>query len=260
MLMSTDSGSGEPALIFLHHFGGSAREWTEVVAELCRQQRCITVDTAGFGKAKEEAGYSVREMVENLTAVIKNCGLRRYILVGHSMTGKVSLALTASHPDGLEGLVLVTPSPPSPEPIEDQARQEMLARDGSRSGAEAMINKITAQPLPPHLLQRATDDHMRSSPTAWEAWLTSGSYEDWSEQVGTLDYPTLILTGEKDPALPAAVQRELTLPHLPNAQLEEIVNCGHLPPMEAAAEVVRSIQKFIAELFPAPEKSSAKTA
>ena len=245
ILPSTERGTGDPALLFLHHFGGSARQWKEVISDLAGEHHCVAADMPGFGEAASLTGFTVKEMVDQLAALVETKALSQFVLVGHSMTGKVALAFASRRPAGLLGLVLVTPSPPSPEPIEDQARQEMLQSHGTRSGAEQLIQKITAQQLSPDLYQRAVDDNLRASPAAWEAWLKHGSYEDWSDRVGTLDYPALIVAGQDDPALPAAIQRRLTMPHLANASLVDLPDCGHLPPLEAPVALSRRLKEFL---------------
>jgi hypothetical protein len=45
-----ESGAGEPALLFLHYWGGSARTWNLVVEQLRSTFRCIaTINAAGGG-------------------------------------------------------------------------------------------------------------------------------------------------------------------------------------------------------------------
>ncbi|MGI8959199.1 MAG: alpha/beta fold hydrolase [Bryobacteraceae bacterium] len=245
ILPSNDVGAGDPVILFLHHFGGSARQWTEVITTLAAEHRCVAVDMPGFGEAASLTGFTVEEMVDQLAALIQKQAFARFVVVGHSMTGKVALAFAARQPAGLLGLVLVTPSPPGPEPIEDEAREEMLQSHGTRSGAERLISKITARQLPPDLYECAIEDNLRASPEAWEAWLKRGSYEDWSDRVGTLECPTLIVTGQDDPALPAPLQRRLTVPHLAHARLVDLPNCGHLPPLEAPAALSRVLKEFM---------------
>ena len=248
MLVTIDQGSGHPALIFLHNFGGSSREWIEVITELSQEYRCLAIDTDGFGQAVGQTGFTVEAMTAGVEALINEYDFSECVVVGHSMTGKVALALAALAPDWLEALVLVTPSPPGPEPIKDESRDEMRARDRSSLNAERMIQKTVGCSLSPELLNRAIEDHLQSSPAAWSAWLESGSYEDWSERVGVLTIPALLITGEKDPALPLSIQQRLTLPHVPGAEMVEVPGCGHLLPLEAASELVAIVGSFMARL------------
>jgi 3-oxoadipate enol-lactonase len=55
--------------------------------------------------------------------VILELNLKRYVLVGHSMGGKIAQLMASRRPTGLAGLVLVAPSPPSPMALPLQARK-----------------------------------------------------------------------------------------------------------------------------------------
>jgi pimeloyl-ACP methyl ester carboxylesterase len=46
-----ESGSGEPALLFLHYWGGSARTWNAVTSQLSTILRCIAYDQRGWGQS-----------------------------------------------------------------------------------------------------------------------------------------------------------------------------------------------------------------
>jgi pimeloyl-ACP methyl ester carboxylesterase len=43
-----DHGSAEPALIFLHYWGGTSRTWNGVVHQLKDHFRCIAYDMRGW--------------------------------------------------------------------------------------------------------------------------------------------------------------------------------------------------------------------
>jgi pimeloyl-ACP methyl ester carboxylesterase len=243
-----DLGAGEPALVLMHYFGGSAREWAQVADILAEKHQCFAVDMPGFGAANQRQGFSVEDMVADLKALVEGLNLKRYILVGHSMSGKVAITLAASQPAGLEGLILAAPSPPSPEPMSDKDRHDMLQGYGKRSAAEATVKKITAHPLPPALFNMAVEDNLLSSAAAWTAWLKHGSREDLSRQVGVLDLPALVVAGEKDPVLPAPIQTRDVLPHLSQGRLEIVPDSGHLIPLEQPAALSSLITGFCGTL------------
>ena len=79
---------------------------------------------------------------------------------------------------------------------------------------------------------------------AWVAWLEHGSREDWSERVGILDLPTLIVAGEKDTSLGSEIQQRDVLPHFSNARLVTVPASGHLIPMEKPEELAAIVTAF----------------
>ena len=239
-----DHGVGEPALVMMHYFGGSAREWTGVTEAIAGHYRCIAVDMPGFGAANQWQGFTVEEMVADIKALVENLNVGRYVLVGHSMSGKVAITLAATRPKGLESLILVAPSPPSAEPMSEKGRLQMLEGYGKRKAAEETVKTITGRPLPPNLNELAVEDNLVSSAAAWTAWLEHGSREDLSRQVGVLDLPSLVIAGEKDPVLPAPVQTRLVLPHLAGGRLQIVPESGHLIPLEQPAALSSMIAAF----------------
>ncbi|SNT32513.1 Pimeloyl-ACP methyl ester carboxylesterase [Granulicella rosea] len=261
------SGESSPALVLMHFLGGSAREWDEVRARLDGKYRCVAIDLPGFGDAAEIPGYTVAEMADSVALTLRALGLDRYVLVGHSMSGKVAAVLARRFADGLlhtgelEGLVLVAPSPASPEPIPDDKRATMLdafspleapgqPKDGDLSRASRYVSKNESRVMPPEVQHRAVEDVLRMGRAAWRAWLESGSREDWSARVGRLSLPALIVAGEKDTSLGAEQQEKLTLPHFADGKLVVVRDCGHLIPMEKPAELAALLEEFMSGLKP----------
>jgi pimeloyl-ACP methyl ester carboxylesterase len=79
-----ETGSAEPDLLFLHYWGGSARTWKDAISRLSSDFRCIAYYQRGWGLSDAPAqGYSITE------GIASALHLRRYVLVGHSMGGKV---------------------------------------------------------------------------------------------------------------------------------------------------------------------------
>src|SRR5215210_602562 len=167
-----DRGRGDRTLVFLHYFAGSSRAWGPVIDRLAADHRCIAPDLRGFGDSDGPAtGYAVNDYADDVAALIGSLDLGRYGLVGHSMGGKIALALAARQPPGLEALVLIAPSPPTPEPIPDDVRAHLLASHGDRAAAENTARAIMmAGPGTPAFTQ-VVEDNLRTKPLAWRAWL-----------------------------------------------------------------------------------------
>ena len=122
-----ESGAGEPALILLHYWGGSSHTWRSVINRLGDKSHCITMDQRGWGASIATDGrYDLSAMADDVEAVARQLGLDRYVLVGHSMGGKVAQIVAARRPKELVGLVLIAPAPPTPMPVPETVRAGML--------------------------------------------------------------------------------------------------------------------------------------
>ena len=121
----------------------------------------------------------------------------RYILVGHSMGGKVVQLLASRRPAGLEGVVLVAPASPTPQNIPEEARQAQLHAYDSRETALQAIAFLTSRPPDESTVAQIVEDSLRGSAPAKLAWPMSAAYENISGEVGKIDVPTLILAGDQ---------------------------------------------------------------
>ena len=228
-----DQGGGSPALVFLHYFAGSSRSWRHVVDQAANAGRCVRLDVPGFGGSPPLTAYSVQGVAQAIGAAIAPMRLQSYLLLGHSMGGKLALAMALARPPGLAGLVLVAPSPPSPEPMDERERT---------------LQTITRRPLPADDVAACIADNLRTSPEGWRWWLEGGSREDITAEVKEIAYPVLVLGGSDDPVIPPRVIAAQVMSVLPNAQRQEIPGAGHLLPLEAAQEVGLAIGAFAASL------------
>ncbi|MFD1722999.1 alpha/beta hydrolase [Amnibacterium endophyticum] len=247
-----------PVVVLLHAFGLSGRSWDGVVAELGDGFDCVALDLPGYGGAADSDRLTVEQTSAWVAALLRELEPERWLLVGHSMGGKIAQVVTAWAERGEHGLaapdgvVLVNPSTPTPEPMGEDRRQDMESwcADGpmSRQHAEHYVHANGADALPA-LREAAVEDATAASPRAWLEWLQRGSREDWSGEVGTLRTPTAVLGSPADGDLGADAQRRLNLPHLRDATMHEIDDAHHFVVLEqpgAVAEVIREHWRRVA--------------
>lgn len=243
-------GSGEPALVFLHYWGGSARTWRHVTARLAPRYRTLATDHRGWGESDAPlTGYALADLAADAAGVIDALGLTRYILVGHSMGGKVAQMIAARSPEGLAGLVLVAPAPPTPIALPQLARDMMAGAYDSAASVEATIDQVLAgKPLGPADRAQVIADSLRGASQAKKSWPTVTSLEDISGLAGQIDVPTLVISGELDRVdTPAALKTEL-MPRIPHAKLHVLPDTGHLSPLESPELLAELIGQFVENL------------
>ena len=85
-------GKGDTALVFIHGWCGDRSYWKHQVEEFAAKYRVVTLDLPGHGESgKDRRQWSVLGLAKDVEAVVKELGLGRVILVGHSMGGPISL-------------------------------------------------------------------------------------------------------------------------------------------------------------------------
>lgn len=246
-----------PTVFALHGLGLTARAFDEVAALLQPEVRLVAIDLPGFGSAASAGAAGVDEMADAVLARIASETVGPWLLLGHSMGGKVasiaiSRILDGSAPVfGFRGVVLLAPSPVTPEPMDDERREQMLSwLDGPRlspGDAGTFVDDNVGSPWTPEQQGETVDLVLDGSTAAWESWLLRGSREDWSETVGELDVPALVLAGDGDGDLGAAAQPDLVAPTYPRASVETLAGAGHLLMLERPDAVADAIRRFWAE-------------
>ena len=232
------------SILALHYWAGSGRAFDLLPPLLPPGTRLLAPDLPGFGPQAAPAGfdYSLAAYVAWVASYLSNQNLTGYTLLGHSMGGKIALALAAQRPPGLQRLVLLSPSPPGGEPMSAAARQCSLAAFGQHPAAEAAYRRIVQRPLPAAIHQQVVADNLRSTAPAWDEWLLRGSREDLAALMPRLAVPCRLLVGQHDRAIAPGTQRRLTLPLLPpGTRLPVVAGAGHLLPLEAPEAVAQAI-------------------
>ncbi|MEW1776659.1 alpha/beta hydrolase [Streptomyces sp. NPDC086777] len=238
-------GAG-PTLVFLHYWGGSARTWDLVVDRLAGRG-VLTVDFRGWSRSSALPGpYSLGRLADDTLAVVADAGVTDYVLVGHSMGGKVAQLVAATRPVGLRGIVLVGSGPARPAAQITPEYQEALshAYDSAESVAWARDHILTATGLPAEVGARIVTDSLSTTDAARAEWPLRGIAQDITEQTRMVGVPALVVAGEHDQVEPVDVLRGNLVPYLSRADLTVVRHSGHLIPLEAPDDLADAITAF----------------
>ena len=119
------STEGVP-MVLLHGHGNEAHLWDDFVPAVAEHYRVLAVDQRGHGDSDwdAEGRYHPEDMADDLERILAYFEIDRFVLIGFSMGGRVSMVFAGRHPERLAGLVLVDIAP------------ELDARGTSRIGQE----------------------------------------------------------------------------------------------------------------------------
>lgn len=242
----TSSGSESPTFVFLHYWGGTSRTWQPVIDRLAPAMRCVAIDQRGWGRSTAPAcGYAIEDLAADATAVIEELALDDYILVGHSMGGKVAQLIATRRPNGLGGVVLVAPAPARPAEIPDEVRERMAVAYTSRESVLATLDGVLSHaPLSDELREQILVDSLGGSAGAKHEWPASAIAQDVSDDLDRIEVPVLVIAAEHDQVEPVALMQSHVAGLIPGAHLAVIAASGHLIPLERPAELSDLITSF----------------
>jgi pimeloyl-ACP methyl ester carboxylesterase len=214
----------------------------------------VNYDQRGWGDSSNAPGpYDVLRLADDAQSVIATLRYTDYVLVGHSMGGKIAQALAARKPAGLAGVVLVAPAPAAPVGSTEQLQQlTMHAYDDEQAVQRSIDRMLTYQPLAPELRKQIVQDSLRAGEQARLAWPKYGLVQDVSAGLSDVDIPVLVLAGNHDRVEPPAVLADHLLPLMSHASMTVLEDTGHLSPLEVPDQVASHITAFTAQLDELP--------
>jgi pimeloyl-ACP methyl ester carboxylesterase len=155
-------GRGDTALVLLHGWCGDREYWKHQADAFAADYRVVTLDQAGHGESgKDRKVWTGSSLAGDVEAVVKELGLRRVILVGHSMGGQVSLLAARRMPGTVVAVIGVdTLQNAEFEMPEEVKKQFMTAfekdfKGTMRVGLAGLIHEKTDAELKKWLVTRA---------------------------------------------------------------------------------------------------------
>jgi pimeloyl-ACP methyl ester carboxylesterase len=102
----TEKGEGK-TIVLLHGFTESQKIWNHFVKVLSGEFRLITIDLPGHGKSECVALVHTMELhAEVVNAVLNKTGVKKCVMVGHSLGGYLTLAFAGKYPGKLKGFCI----------------------------------------------------------------------------------------------------------------------------------------------------------
>lgn len=244
------SGTRSPTLIFLHFWGGSSKTYSSVISHLSGEFHCIAIDFRGWGQSsgpQRADAYSIRDLAADIEALIEKLELTDFVLVGHSMGGKVAqLVAGRALVQGLKAVVLIGPAPPTALQLPPDMRSVQLSAYSSRQSAEFVVrNVLSSSALSDDVVANLVDDMVKGNEFAKSAWPTYAMAEDIVVESKSIRTAVLVIAGELDMVEPLERLRTEVVGNIQTAKLVTIKGVGHLMPVEAAQEIARYVKDFL---------------
>jgi pimeloyl-ACP methyl ester carboxylesterase len=273
-------GDGKP-LLFIHGFPQFWFLWRHQLADLGSDHAVYAPDMRGYNLSDKPAdvdAYRMRHLLGDIRGLVEGLGIAPFTLVGHDWGGIVSWAFALKHPELLERLVIIDSPPPftwnrdlRESPKQRQAVNYMLELSKPSPEPEQMIaandfamldsmlERIGGSDARLSEAERAAYHRAWSQPGALTGGLNYYRAARMGDQVAAggvseayeakiramrLEVPTLVIWGERDPALLVGLTRGLE-EWIPDLRLEIVPGAGHWVPYERPEEVNRLIRDFV---------------
>jgi epoxide hydrolase 4 len=273
-------GEGKP-IVFMHGFPQFWFLWRNQLADLGDDHAVFAPDLRGFNlsdKPKDVESYRMRHLLADLKGLVDELDIAPFTLVGHDWGGIVSWAFALKHPELLERFVILDSPPPFTwnRDLRESPRQreavnymlelskpppepERMIEAGDFAMLDSMLERIGGADARLSDEERAAYHEAWSQPGAITAGLNyyraarmgdqvaaGGVPEEYERKIDAmrLEVPTLVIWGERDPALLVGLTRGLER-WIPDMRLEILEGAGHWVPYERPEEVNALIRGFV---------------
>lgn len=265
------SGRG-PLMLFLHGFPEYWEMWRPLLEHFgARGWNAAAPDMRGCNRSDKPAAvdaYKARHLVADVLAIAAHFTKDKFVLVGHDWGGAVAWSVAISQPARLSRLVMLN----SPHPY---VFWRELCNNPAQQKASAYMNLFRLPKAERVLSENGYERLLGWFPEADAAWRKS-LLEAWSQPgalTGGLNYyrasplypptdedpgprrlqlkpedfvvrvPTLVLWGERDPALLTGCLDGLEAV-VPDLKLVRVPEATHWIARERTAQVIREIEAF----------------
>lgn len=252
-----------PAVLLLHGFMGSRRDWAAVTAPLARTRRCIAVDLPGHGETgdpENDALWTPAGCAAALAGILAAAGrgsggAAGYSVVGYSLGGRLALQLAVEFPGLIARAAIVAATPGIADEPARQARRaedERRARRLETQGLEPFLEDWYRQPLFaalrehsrfPEVLARRRRNDPRLLARSLRSMGAGSQRSLWGELPG-IRAPLLFLAGERDPKFTTLALDAVAI--CPRAEAAVLRGRGHALVEEDPEAVTRELAGFLA--------------
>lgn len=250
----------KPNLVMLHGLRGHAHSWDDVSAALCSDFHVLALDQRGRGDSDWAPGgdYTTSSFVADLHAFSEALGLDKFILFGHSMGGRNSMAFAGQYPEKVEKLVIVDIGPVIDPAGGQRITDEIKAVPEEFDTFEDVVaymskqNRFASDSVLRRRLTYATKE-LANGKFGWRYDLavreqrrqgTGAPPVDLWPAVRNITCPTLVVRGAETDTLSTAVAQEME-DTLAQGKLVQVRRAGHMVFEDNPEDFITEVSAFL---------------
>lgn len=242
-----DEGDADaPPIVLIHGHSEDLHTWDKLVKHLVDSFRVIRFDLRRHGLTgpAPDNEYKIESYVSDLSLLIEQLGIDNFVLLGHSMGGRISVKYTIANPQRVSNLILLAASG---SPSKEKSSPPMALRLMRNPLGRFIIKRLWSQNMAKKSLQDMVFDDSSITDEdigrMWDFSIYPGNMDamfreftvDWEdfnpEEITELLTNTLLIWGEEDTICPESMGRWYDS-HLPNSFMVRLPNIGHKPQFE----------------------------
>jgi pimeloyl-ACP methyl ester carboxylesterase len=247
-----DEGTGDDVLVLVHGHPFDRSMWRPQVEHFSAAGwRVIAADLRGYGESTVVPGVTpLSVFASDVAALATHLGVEKFVLGGLSMGGQIVLDFARQFPHRLRGLILADTFAQAETPEGRRNRNDMadrLLREGMSGYADEVLWKMVAPhnagPVSEHVSRM-----MHNAPPEGAAAALRGRAErpDYTDLLGTITVPTLVVVGSDDEFTPVP-DAEYMHERVPGSALVVVDGAAHMPNLERTGAFNEAVAELLAK-------------
>lgn len=236
-------------IIFHHGVAAQAAIWTRWLGELAGKYRLVCFDMRGYGKSvkpQPDFQWTFDGLVDDLMHIADAVDAKQFHFVGESIGGTTGIAYAiSSQKTRLLSLTLSNASAKGGLFGNVNVWREMLKTGGQKKWAAQMMEwRFHPGALDAETFHWYLDLHETCSMDACLGLADMLLASDFTKELGNIRKPTLLLSPDNSPFVPAAVMANMRN-EIPDAELEVFANSRHGLPLSHGEMCARVLEDFL---------------
>ncbi|MEL6117244.1 alpha/beta fold hydrolase [Photobacterium sp. SP02] len=243
-------GQGQ-TVVLIHGLFGSADNLGLLARVLKEQYQVISLDLRNHGRSPHSEHFTYSDMAQDVVDVINQLEIQAFSVIGHSMGGKVAMAMTELAGERIENLIVLDMAPVA---YQVHRHQNVFAGLKAVSNQTVTSRKEAEQYLSQHVMEPGVRQFLlKSLYKEQESFLWRFNVDALINNYSTImgwsavsPFPgrTLFIKGQ-DSEYILAEHREHIASQFPHAKAHMVANTGHWLHAEKPDTVNRIILSFL---------------
>lgn len=237
-----------PVVVLGSSLGTTLAMFDEQAATLSKHWRVIRVDLRGHGESEVPArAFGIDDMASDVVGLLDSLSVDRFSYVGVSISGAIGQVLGFRERSRLDRLVVSASAARWPDPDDWRRRAQRVRSEGTNFLVDSRLNTWFSDDFAAREPERARRLLVGLETTNRDtyAFCCDAIAEfDARPDLATIEAPTLVVVGERDPATPVDLVAQIAY-GIPGARLLVVPGAFHLLTDEHSLEFTDAIQRHL---------------
>ncbi|MBG3079407.1 esterase [Proteus mirabilis] len=236
-------------IVLIHGLFGDLNNLGVLGRDLRQDHTVIQIDVRNHGHSPHSESMNYQDMAQDVLTLLDSLHISKAIIIGHSMGGKIAMAMTALAPERIARIVVIDMSPVA---YNVRRHDNIFAALEAVTKAQVTRRQDAVEIMSPFIKEEGVIQFLLKSFKSGE-WLfnLSAIKNAYSEIIGwqevpTWNYPVLFIRGGLSPYILDEYRNDIAR-QFPQANAFVVANTGHWVHSEKPNTVINAIRRFLSK-------------